>query len=227
VTTGASAPGTDRRHVLVVEEDPAIGRLVSLVLTGEHYRVTVVDDQAAARVAIQQDSPDVILLDIALPAEAPTQLALVREVRQTPVIVITETNDESVLVDALEAGAFDIALKPFAPERLEATVGVACGVQVAGRTDLTSHDRGALTLDFATLTAVKSGIRQPLSLSEWRFLEALAARPGQTVLYQEVLRHVLGPAYREYVGVARLIAARLQKKVSLAEYHGVGYALLV
>ena len=220
-------PGAAARHVLLVEDDAPIGRLVSLVLTGAQYRVTVCLSGETALMTLQEEPVDVLLLDIPVPAVADARLGLLREVGKTPVIVMTDLDDETVLVDCLRAGAFDILLKPFVPEQLETAVGLAAGLDVNGISDLPALTSNVLDIDFASLRAARSGVRQPLSLSEWRFLEALARRLGQTVLYQEILRHVHGPAFRDYPRLGQAWAARLGKKISLAEFHGLGYALVI
>jgi len=169
---------------------------------------------------------DVVLLDITLPSVAAAQLGLLRDAR-VPVVVLTDMDDETALVECLQAGAFDIAVKPISPEDLEACVALAAGVELSRPFDLPALKSNVLEIDFTALRATRSGVRQPLSLSEWRFLEALASRLGRTVLYQEIMRQVHGPAYREYPRLAQAWAARLTKKVGVAEFLGLGYALVV
>ena len=213
------------RHVLLIEDDAPTARFVSLVLAGKQFRVTTCRDGEEARATLREDPADVLLIDIAL-SSAAAQLSLVRALR-VPVVVLTDIDDEAVLVECLQAGVFDIAIKPIAPEDLEACVALAAGAEVTRPSGLPALKNNVLELDFAELRATRAGIRQPLSLSEWRFLEALASRAGQTVLYQEIMRHTYGPGYREYPRLAQAWAARLNKKVGLAEFLGLGYALVV
>ena len=110
---------------------------------------------------------------------------------------------------------------------MEACVALAVGAEVTRPSGQPALKNNLLEFDFAELRATKAGIRQPLSFTEWRFLEALASRAGQTVLYQEIMRHAYGPGYREYPRFAQAWAARLSKKVGLSEFLGLGYALIV
>lgn len=219
-------PCAATRHVLLIEDDAPTARLVSLVLVGKQFRVTTCRDGEAAHAILREDPADVLLIDIALPGAATAHLSLLREVR-IPVVVLTDINDEAVLVECLQAGVFDIAIKPIAPEELEACVALASGADVTRPSGLPALKNNVLDLDFAALRATRARIHLPLSLSEWRFLEALASRPRQTVLYQEIMRHAYGPGYREYPRLAQAWAARLNKKVGLAEFLGLGYALLI
>src|SRR6185436_19620046 len=131
--------------------------------------------------AVLRDDPvDVLLIEITLPSVAATQLSVLSNIR-VPVVVLTDMDDEAVLVECLQAGVFDIAIKPIAPEELEACVALATGADVTRSSDLPALKNNVLDLDFAALRATRAGINQPLSVSEWRFLEALAARLGQTV----------------------------------------------
>jgi two-component system KDP operon response regulator KdpE len=214
-----------KRHVLLIEDDAPTGRFVSLVLAAR-FRVTTCRDGEAALAVLREDPVDVVLIDIALPSVAAAQLSVLSEVR-IPVIVLTDMNDEAALVECLQAGAFDLALKPISPEDLETSVALAAGVEVGGVSGQPALKSNLLDIDFAALQATKAGVRQLLSLSEWRFLEALASRLGQTVLYQEIMRQVHGPGYREYPRLAQAWAARLSKKVGVAEFLGLGYALVV
>jgi DNA-binding response OmpR family regulator len=224
---GDTKPGAaERHHILLIEDDEAIGRLVRMVLEGSQYRVTVCADRETTLATLLEDPAEAVIVEVA-PSVAGAQLSLLREVGQTPVIVLTDIDDEATLVECLKAGAFDIALKPFAPEDIEACVGLAIGAKVAGTSALPSLKGNTRDLDFASLQATRGGLPVSLSLSEWRFIEALAGRPGQTVLYQEILRHMYGRVYREYPRLLQAWAARLSKKVGLAEFHGLGYALLV
>jgi DNA-binding response OmpR family regulator len=220
------ASGDAIRHVLLIEDDPPTGRFVSLVLAGKQFRVTTCRDGEEARAILREDPADVLLIDISPAAGTTAHLGLLSEVR-VPVVVLTDINDEAVLVECMQAGVFDIAIKPIAPEELETCVALAVGADVTRPSDLPALKNTIIELDFAELRAIRAGIRQPLSLSEWRFLEALAGRLGQTVLYQEIMRHAYGPAYREYPRFAQAWAARLNKKVGLAEFLGLGYALVV
>jgi len=197
---------------VLIEDDPAMGRLVQRVLARSVCRITVCPDPDSALEVLSAEPADVVLQDIALPSDAGTDLGVVRKMDKTPVVVLTDIDDEGVLVDCVEAGAFDLLLKPFAPEQLEQCVSLALGSDLEGMPGKPAPG--------------SSGDRR-FSLSEARFLEALTTRPGQTVLYQEILRRMYGRSYREYSRLGQAWASRLKKKVRLSEFMGVGYALVI
>jgi DNA-binding response OmpR family regulator len=167
-----------------------------------------------------------VVLDLTLPKLSGTDtLAGLQKTTKAPVVILTAVSDEDPVVESLRLGAFDIAMKPFEPDDLEATVKLAAGITPDRATSIPSHEGGNYTIDFAAHQMTRNELKVPLSLSEWRFLELLAARPGETILYQEILTRLWGPRFRTWVKFLDLWAARLQKKVGIAEFHGVGYSL--
>jgi two-component system KDP operon response regulator KdpE len=214
------------RHALVIEDDVGLARLVTLILTGAGFRVSLKPDADAGVAATKDDPPDVILLDLALPdLSCGEPLANCQTNYQAPVIVITGAHNQDWLVDCLRMGAFDLALKPFDPEDLEDCVRLAVGADFECPTTVPALRRDDLEIDFASYRFMRGGQRLRLSLTEWRLLEMLATRPGEVVLDQELLRRVWGPHFRSHLAFLQAWMSRLQKKVGLAEFHGVGYSL--
>jgi len=111
-------------HLLLVEDDPAIAKLIHLHLRAPDYRVTVCDREAAALALLGQEAFDVIILDILLPDGNGVDLC--RRIRAAknwaPVLMLSALSDESDKVGALEAGADDYMTKPFGVAELLARV---------------------------------------------------------------------------------------------------------
>jgi DNA-binding response OmpR family regulator len=112
-----------RRHILVADDEPHIGRVIQLKLERAPYDVTLVGDGRAAMDRIEGDEPiDLILLDIMMPNM--TGLDVLREVRRlphrktTPVIILTAKGQDADRERALELGATDFLTKPFSPNKL-------------------------------------------------------------------------------------------------------------
>lgn len=216
------------QHVLVIEDDPAVGRLMTFVLTDAGFQVSITPDAEVGLATAKEDRPDVVLLDLNLQRlSCQDTLTALKKSSQVPVIVLTYADFEDVLVECLQLGGFDIAFKPFDPDDLEACVRLAVGVDLTRSTSLPTLKGVNLEIDFAAYRFTKAGQPLRLSLSEWRLLEVLASRPGQTVLYQELLGRVWGGQFRNRLSFLQVWITRLQKKIGLAEFHGVGYALVV
>jgi len=111
-------------HLLLVEDDPAIAKLINLHLHAPDYRVTVCDRGAAALGVLGAEPFDVIILDILL--QDGNGVDLCRRIRAgknwIPVLMLSALSDESNKVQALEAGADDYMTKPFGVAELLARV---------------------------------------------------------------------------------------------------------
>ena len=197
-----------------------MGRLIQRVLASDKCCVTVCTGTDSALEVIFNQPADVVLLDITLASVASAELVMLGKMGKTPVIILTDVDDEAVLVDCVEAGAFDLLLKPFTPEQLEQCVSLALSCNLDGKAAIGNEQ------ELPASVAGRLGDK-PISLSELRFLAALTARPAQTVLYQEILRSMYGRNYREYARLAQAWATRLKQKVRLSEFMGVGYALAI
>lgn len=117
----------DRRRVLVVDDEPYIGRIIQLKLEDGPYDVEVVLDGRSALALLRADDPiDVILLDIMMPHMSGLEvLAEVRQIqhrRDTPVIMLTGKGQEADRERAATLGATDFLTKPFSPKKLLARI---------------------------------------------------------------------------------------------------------
>ncbi len=114
---GSAAAG---ERVLVVDDDPPLRRMLERTLTAEGFDVTLAPDGAAALVAAERSAPDVIVLDVAMPAL--DGLAVCRRLRgkglPTPILMLTARDAVPDRVAGLEAGADDYLVKPFAVQEL-------------------------------------------------------------------------------------------------------------
>ena len=118
---------TAPRRVLVVDDEPYIGRIIQLQLENGPYAVDLLQDGRAALEWLRGDAPaDLILLDIMMPhATGLEVLAELRELphrRNTPVIMLTAKGQEADRERAAELGATDFLTKPFSPKKLLARI---------------------------------------------------------------------------------------------------------
>src|ERR1043165_1473946 len=123
--------GTERRGqthgmsaVLVVDDEPIVLDVVARYLEHDGHRVVTAASGDEARVKIEHERPDLVLLDVMLPGET-DGLALCRWIRSTselPVILVTARGDEADRIVGLELGADDYVTKPFSPRELATRV---------------------------------------------------------------------------------------------------------
>jgi DNA-binding response OmpR family regulator len=116
-----------QRTVLVVDDEPYIGRIIQLKLESGPYRVELVQDGRSALDRLQADEPvDLILLDIMMPhlsgLDVLAELRQIPHRRSTPVIMLTAKGHETDREQAAVLGATDFLTKPFSPKKLLARI---------------------------------------------------------------------------------------------------------
>ncbi len=120
-------PRPNRRRVLVVDDEPYIGRIVQLKLEHANYAVELAPDGRSAIERLLSEAPlDLVLLDIMMPDGSGLDvLARIRGMphrRDTPVIMLTARGQETDRQEAVRLGATDFLTKPFSPKRLLARI---------------------------------------------------------------------------------------------------------
>jgi DNA-binding response OmpR family regulator len=180
-------------RVLVVEDDPAIGRLLRRSLTDRGDVVIVATDGASGLSLALQEQPEVVLLDLGLPdLDGRQVLQMLRAVSQVPVIVITAQDDDRTVVQALDAGADDYLVKPFGSEQLAARIRAVLRRSGPSATGDPAVRVGDLEIDPATRIVTVGGVAVELSRKEFDLLWLLASRMGEVVTKREMLAGVWG-----------------------------------
>jgi two-component system, OmpR family, response regulator MprA len=181
----------DRDRVLVVDDDPPLRRMLARTLIAEGYDVTVAADGGAALLEAERAAPDVIVLDVAMPAL--DGLAVCRRLRSkglpTPILMLTARDAVPDRVAGLEAGADDYLVKPFAIQeliaRLRALTRRGSEAHAGG---LRSY--GDLTLDVDGRKAVRAGRPIDLTAREVDLLELLLREPGRVVTRDRAIEEI-------------------------------------
>ncbi|MBA3021696.1 response regulator transcription factor [Propionicimonas sp.] len=180
-------------RVLVVEDDPAIGRLLHRSLTDRGDVVTLAATGAAGLSMALQEQPEVVLLDLGLPDLSGLEvLTMLRAVSQVPVIVVTAQDDDHTVVRALDSGADDYLVKPFGSEQLAARIRAVLRRSAQGSSGESAVRIGELEIDPASRRVRVDGEQVELSRKEFDLLWLLATRPGEVVTKREMLAGVWG-----------------------------------
>lgn len=182
-------------RVLVVEDDPAIGRLLRRSLTDRGDVVTVATDGASGLAIALREQPEVVLLDLGLPDLSGLEvLTMLRAVSQVPVIVITAQDDDRTVVKALDSGADDYLVKPFGSEQLAARIRAVLRRAAAASTESTV-ELGDLQIDVVTRQVTLAGRALDLTRKEFDLLWLLASRPGEVISKRDLLAGVWGQPF--------------------------------
>ena len=218
--------GDLRERVLVVDDDPPLLRMLKRSLTAEGFEVTVAADGGAALVAAERSAPDVIVLDVAMPAI--DGLAVCRRLRgrglPTPILMLTARDAVADRVAGLEAGADDYLVKPFAMQELIARLR-ALTRRGKPADELLSY--ADLKLDTASRAATRGSRAIPLTGRESALLALLLSEAGRPVTRERAIDEIWGGAAEPNV-VDRYVA-RLRRKLGppplIRTLRGSGFVL--
>jgi DNA-binding response OmpR family regulator len=165
-------------RILLIEDDPMIGRNLDRALTQAGMAVDWVRTAADCEAAIDAQRYDLLLLDLGLPdGSGLGLLGLARERRiDTPVVIVTARDDVATRIAGLDAGADDYVVKPFDFDELNARIRAVIR-RHQGRSD-SLISAGEITLDPVRHEMNYRGITQVLPPREFALMQALAERPG-------------------------------------------------
>ncbi|NNU79749.1 phosphate regulon transcriptional regulator PhoB [Halovulum dunhuangense] len=221
--------------VLVVEDEDAISHLLSYNLGKEGFDVALAADGDDALIAVDEEKPDLILLDWMLPnvsgVEICRQLRAQVSTRDIPVIMLTARGEEEDRIRGLELGADDYVTKPFSMSELVARMRA-----VLRRTRPTIAGDVAvfadITLDRETRRVRRAGRDVHLGPTEFRLLDVLMSRPGRVFSREQLLDRVWGTdVYVEirtvdvHVGRLRKALNRGKERDPIRTVRASGYAL--
>jgi len=202
------------RRVLVCDDEPQILRALRVVLREAGFEVVpaATAEEALDRAAVQP--PDAAIVDLVLPdGDGIDVCKALREWSQMPIIVLSAVGDEEEKVRALEAGADDYVVKPFAPRELVARL--QANLRRAGDDDPDEPTIRAdgLEIDLSAHTIRRDGADVHLTPIEFGLLRALARQRGRLMTHRALLVEVWGPAYANDTQVLRTHIANLRRKI--------------
>lgn len=207
--------------VLVVDDDPAMRRTLSINLRARDYEVETAGDGRSALQVVDERMPDVVLLDLGLPdLDGISVLTQLRSFTQVPVIVVSARTESDDKVEALDLGADDFITKPFSIEELLARVRATSRRVGREEPDLVVEVDG-LRLDVTDSRATRGDEEIHLTPIEWKLVEALARRRGRLVRQAELLTAVWGPAYDTQTNYLRVHMASIRRKLEVDPAHPV------
>jgi two-component system KDP operon response regulator KdpE len=222
-------------RILVVDDEPAMRRLLRLGLGPDGYVVTETDCGMGALEAVRRRDTDLIVLDLGLPDV--DGLEVIKRIRYAqsdiPIIVLSNRGDEAAKVAALDLGADDYVTKPFGIEELLARIRVLQRHRVQPATDQSAIEAGELRLNLIHRTATIRGTEVRLSPREFTLLQLLAAHAGKVLTHSFILRHVWGIGtdvqyLRIYIRALRQkLEQEPERPTLIVTEPGVGYRLRV
>jgi two-component system OmpR family response regulator len=178
-------------HLLVVEDDPKLGRLLSRLFANDRHVVDLATKGLEA-IELLEANPgfDAVILDVGLPGMDGFEVA--RHVRSTgsriPILMLTARDGLSDRVTGLDAGADDYLVKPFAYEELAARLRAICRrIGAAGHETGPHLQVGPIILDETRRAVTVAGKTVDLTLREFALLECLLRHPGHALSRDQLL----------------------------------------
>lgn len=217
-------------RILVIDDDPALAEMLTIVLRNEGFDSTVVGDGTQALTAAREFRPDLVLLDLMLPGMNGIDVARVlRADSNVPIVMLTAKADTVDVVLGLESGADDYVIKPFKPKELVARVRARLRRTADEPSELLSI--GNVIIDVPAHKVTRDGEVVPLTPTEFDLLVTMARKPRQVFTRDVLLEQVWGyrhPADTRLVNVhIQRLRAKIEKDPENPEIvltlRGVGY----
>ena len=224
----------DRTRILVVDDEPEIVEYLREALLQEGWDTTAASTGDEALTAIQNNSYDLVILDLMLPGMDGFEVCeKVRGFSTVPIMALSGLTSESDKVRCLGLGADEYINKPVGAMELTARVKA-----LMRRTQHGSAVKkyppfydGHLRIDFETHRVTLDFVKVPLTKTEYSMLCELVHNAGKPIAYLELLQRVWGAEFRDETQYVHVYMRRLRRKIEtdpnnpryILNVHGVGY----
>ncbi len=204
------------KRILVVDDERQITRMLRASLQSSNYAVSVANNGLEAYQRFEQEQPDLIITDLAMPEMDGLELTkAVRRKADTPIIVLSVRDTDVMKVTALDEGANDYLIKPFSMPELLARVRSQLRRTVeptAGELHLAVGD---FVIDVEKHVVMVRGQAMHLTPKEFDLLLFFARNPDRVLTHKLLLRSVWGSAGEDQPEYLRVLIAQLRKKIEL------------
>ena len=221
--------------ILVVDDEVQIRRVLRSTLTSNGYDILEAKNGEEAIRTVMREHPDLILLDVNMPEMS--GLETCRKIRLSfpgPIIMVTVRDSERDKIAALDCGADDYVVKPFAVGELLARIRSALR-RSSSDDPLPKVDTPELNFDFDTRLIAVRGNRVHLTPKEFDVLRLLVIHQGKPLTHKTILHTVWGPDYAAETEYLRVVINQLRKKIEkdparpsyIVTEQGLGYKFQV
>ena len=222
-------------RLLIVDDDSTLLRFLTEYFEREGF---IVDSAGGGQQGLRlfyASRPDLVIVDVMMPGMDGWEVtARLRELADTPVIMLTAKSGEADKLRGFRLGVDDYVTKPFSLAELGARVGaVLTRAAAASAASESTYQAGSITVDMKKHEARLAGELLSLTPTEFRVLACLAQRAGEAVAQEELLERVWGEYRKESGSALRRYIWFLRKKIEadpdtprrLVTVRGFGYRL--
>lgn len=222
--------------LLLVDDDRELLNLLSEFLAAQGYSMVTAEDGRSGLHTFYSERPDLVVLDVTMPGKSGWDaLKSIRELSDTPVIMLTARGDETDVLHGFSLGADDYVTKPFSFAQLHARIRA-----VLSRAQRNARAEGLLAagdleVNLELRRVTRAGKPVAITPTEFKLLVALMRRANEVVSPEELVRDVWGPQYTDEVGYVRRYVWHLRQKIEPDPEHpryihndrGFGYRFCV
>ena len=205
----------EKQRILIVDDEPQIGRVMRTSLSTHHYDVRVAADGEAALELFNDWHPHLVITDLSMPNMGGLELCRrLRRMSEVPIIVLSVKSEERIKVEALDAGADDYVTKPFGMDELLARVRASLRrTPTQPGQESAVIEVGDFRVDVDAHQVAVRGREIHLTPKEFDLLVFLVQRPGKVLTHHRLLGAVWGGDYSEQTEYLRVFIGQLRKKV--------------
>jgi two-component system, OmpR family, KDP operon response regulator KdpE len=202
-------------QILLVDDELSIQRAMAPLLRSRGYSVTLAGTGREALDLFARERPDLIILDLGLPDINGIEVCRqVRELADTPILILSARGAEKDKVAALDQGADDYMTKPFGPEELMARVRATLRRSLGRETVLHGQlTRGGLMIDFDRHRVQRGDDEIRLTPKEFELLTLLVTHAGRVLTHRSILKSIWGSPARDQPEHLRVLMGQLRKKI--------------
>jgi two-component system, OmpR family, KDP operon response regulator KdpE len=220
--------------VLLIDDEAKIRRFLRAGFELHGFSVIEAENAADGLKAATFNTPDIIILDLALPDLHGTEvLERLRSWSNVPIVILSVVSNEDEKVRLLKAGADDYVVKPFGMAELLARSDAALRRYFKTATESPIVVAGPLSVDLVGRTVSFNNNQIRLTKKEYRLLHILATHVGLVVTHDHLLRGIWSGNQRDNIQYLRILVRKLRQKIEidpnnprlLVTESGVGYRL--
>ncbi len=205
---------SEHKHILVVDDESQITRVLRTTLSSHGYDIRVANDGETALEIMKDWTPDLVITDLSMPNMDGLELCRrLRAKSQVPIIVLSVRGEERTKVQALDAGADDYITKPFGMEELLARVRANLRRAPVEASELLPIEAGDFKIDPGARSVCVKNRTVHLTPKEFDLLVYFARHAGKVVTHRALLGAVWGGDNTEQVEYLRVFVAQLRKKI--------------
>jgi two-component system KDP operon response regulator KdpE len=205
-------------RILIVDDERQITRVLRTSLQSSGYDVTVANNGLEGYDLFRSVSPDLVITDLAMPEMGGIELTrAIRRIAETPIIILSVREQETMKVAALDEGADDYVTKPFSMPELLARVRANLRKSAQEEPAPAQFTVGDLFIDTSSRAVRVRGIEVHLTPKEFDLLLLFAGSPNRVLTHKFLLRSIWGSAGEDQPEYLRVLIAQLRKKLDPAD----------